>query len=74
VDTKKKALGDFHSAGLPWCLAGDPIAVNDHVFPSAGVGKAVPYGIRDLAANTGWVNLGVDHDTAAFAVESIRRS
>jgi hypothetical protein len=74
VDTKKKELvGDFHHAGLAWRPAGDPVLVNDHDFPDAGVGKAVPYGIYDLAANTGWVNVGVDHDTAEFAVESIRR-
>lgn len=74
VDTKKKeVLGDFHNPGRTWRPAGDPIAVNDHDFPNTGVGKAVPYGVYDLAANTGWVNVGVDHDTAAFAVESIRR-
>ena len=47
--------------------------VNTHDFPSDSVGKAVPYGIYDITANTGWVNVGTDHDTAAFAVESIRR-
>ena len=74
VDTKKKeVLGDFHNPGRTWRPAGNPIAVNDHDFPNIGVGKAVPYGIYDLGANTGWVNVGVDHDTAAFAVESIRR-
>jgi hypothetical protein len=74
VDTKKKeVVGDFHNAGRTWRPAGNPVAVNDHDFPDAGIGKAVPYGIYDLAANTGWVNVGVDHDTAAFAVESIRR-
>jgi transposase len=74
VDTKKKeVLGDFHNPGRTWRPTGNPIAVKDHDFPNAGVGKAVPYGIYDLAANTGWVNVGVDHDTAAFAVESIRR-
>ncbi len=74
VDTKKKELvGDFRNAGRTWRPAGDPVAVNDHDFPDAAIGKAVPYGIYDLAANTGWVNVGVDHDTAAFAVESIRR-
>ena len=52
---------------------GNPVAVNDHDFPNIGVGKAVPYGIYDLGANTGWVNVGTDHDTAVFAVESIRR-
>ena len=44
-----------------------------HDFPDAASGKAIPYGVYDMAANTGWVNVGTDHDTAAFAVESIRR-
>lgn len=52
---------------------GEPVEVDTHDFPSASLGKAVPYGIYDLAANTGWVNVGTDHDTAAFAVESLRR-
>jgi hypothetical protein len=74
VDTKKKELvGDFHHAGRTWRPAGNPIKVKDHDFPDQALGKAIPYGIYDLAANTGWVNVGVDHDTAAFAVESIRR-
>ncbi|WP_194900079.1 ISAzo13 family transposase, partial [Catenulispora pinisilvae] len=74
VDTKKKELvGDFHNAGRSWRPTGDPIRVKDHDFPDQALGKAIPYGIYDLAANTGWVNVGVDHDTAAFAVESIRR-
>ena len=50
-----------------------PVQVNDHDFPDEELGKAVPYGIYDVAANTGWVNVGTDGDTAAFAVESIRR-
>ena len=53
--------------------AGEPVAVNTHDFPSDAAGKAIPYGIYDLTANTGWVNVGTDHDTAAFAVESLRR-
>ena len=52
---------------------GDPVRVNDHDFPDAELGKAIPYGVYDLAANTGWVNVGTDHDTAQFAAESIRR-
>ena len=52
---------------------GDPVRVRDHDFPGPEPGKAIPYGIYDLAANAGWVNVGTDHDTAAFAVESIRR-
>jgi hypothetical protein len=74
VDTKKKELiGEFANSGREWCPTGDPITVNTHDFPDKELGKAIPYGIYDLAANTGWVNVGTDHDTAAFAVESLRR-
>lgn len=74
VDTKKKELvGDFKNTGRQWRPAGDPVPVNVHDFADRQLGKAVPYGIYDLVANTGWVNVGTDHDTAAFAVESIRR-
>ncbi|MFF5075359.1 ISAzo13 family transposase, partial [Micromonospora olivasterospora] len=74
VDTKKKELvGPFANAGRQWRPAGEPVATRTHDFPDSELGKAVPYGIYDLAANTGWVNVGTDHDTAAFAVESIRR-
>jgi hypothetical protein len=74
VDTKKKELlGAFKNAGRQWRPAGQPTEVNTHDFPGDSVGKAVPYGIYDITANTGWVNVGTDHDTAAFAVESIRR-
>jgi hypothetical protein len=74
VDTKKKELvGNFRNAGRQWRPVGDPVKVKDHDFPDQALGKAIPYGVYDLAANTGWVNVGVDHDTAAFAVESIRR-
>jgi transposase len=74
VDTKKKELlGEFKNTGRQWRPTGEPVTVNTHDFPSDSVGKAVPYGIYDIAANTGWVNVGTDHDTAAFAVESIRR-
>ncbi|MCM4085223.1 ISAzo13 family transposase [Paractinoplanes hotanensis] len=74
VDTKKKELlGAFKNAGRQWRPAGQPVEVNTHDFPGDSVGKAVPYGIYDITANTGWVNVGTDHDTAAFAVESIRR-
>lgn len=74
VDTKKKELvGEFRNAGREWRPAGQPTKVDTHDFPDKTLGKVVPYGIYDLAANTGWVNLGTDHDTAAFAVESIRR-
>ena len=74
VDTKKKELvGQFKNAGHEWRPAGEPIATHTHDFPDDSLGKAVPYGIYDLTADTGWVNVGTDHDTAAFAVESIRR-
>jgi hypothetical protein len=74
VDTKKKELvGEFASAGRQWRPKGDPVATRTHDFPQDSLGKAIPYGIYDVAANAGWVNVGTDHDTAAFAVESIRR-
>ncbi|MGW6157338.1 ISAzo13 family transposase [Streptomyces sp. NPDC055144] len=74
VDTKKKELvGDFHNHGRSWRPTGDPVPVRVHDFVDPQLGKAIPYGVYDLAANTGWVNVGTDHDTAAFAVESIRR-
>lgn len=74
VDTKKKELvGEFKNHGRQWRPAGDPVPVHVHDFIDTRLGKAIPYGIYDLAANTGWVNVGTDHDTAAFAVESIRR-
>jgi hypothetical protein len=74
VDTKKKELvGEYHNSGREWAPAGQPVRVDTHNFPDDELGKAIPYGIYDLAANTGWVNVGTDHDTAAFAVESLRR-
>jgi hypothetical protein len=75
VDTKKKEqVGNYANAGREYGPQGRPVRVRDHDFPDRGdPGKAVPYGIYDLAANTGWVNVGTDSDTAAFAVESIRR-
>ncbi len=74
VDAKKKEkAGNFASNGAEWEPEGRPVRVNDHDFPDKELGKAVPYGIYDVAANTGWVNAGTDGDTAAFAVESIRR-
>jgi transposase len=74
VDTKKKELvGQFKNAGRQWRPKGQPVATRTHDFPEDSVGKAVPYGIYDLTADAGWVNVGTDHDTAAFAVESIRR-
>jgi len=74
VDTKRKELvGSYANGGAEWEPAGSPARVNVHDFPDAELGKAVPYGVYDLTANTGWVNVGTDGDTGAFAVESIRR-
>jgi hypothetical protein len=74
VDTKNKELaGNYHNGGREWRPAGEPARVKSHDFPDLALGKAIPYGIYDLAADAGWVNAGTDHDTAAFAVESIRR-
>jgi len=74
VDTKKKELvGNFKNGGREYRPAGDPEKVRVHDFLIKELGRAVPYGVYDLAANAGWVNLGIDHDTAAFAVHSIRR-
>ena len=74
VDTKKKELvGQFKNAGREWRPKGQPTATRTHDFPEDGLGKAVPYGVYDISADAGWVNVGTDHDTAAFAVESIRR-
>lgn len=72
VDTKKKELvGNFKNGGREWQPKGEPELVDVHDFPSAAVGKAIPYGIYDVAANDGFVSVGVDHDTPVFAVTSI---
>jgi hypothetical protein len=74
VDTKKKELvGNFKNAGREWRPKGKPVEVKVHDFPEAGRGKAIPYGVYDLASNEGWVSVGIDHDTARFAVASLRR-
>ena len=74
VDTKKKELvGDFANRGKEWQPAGEPVSVRVHDFIDPKLGKAVPYGIYDVARNEGWVNVGIDHDTSEFAVESLRR-
>jgi hypothetical protein len=76
VDTKKKELvGDFKNAGQEWELKGQPeeVRVHDFQIREPEKGKVAPYGVYDLGRNVGWVSVGVDHDTAAFAVESIRR-
>jgi hypothetical protein len=73
VDTKKKELlGNYENAGRQWRKAKSPATVNVHDFPAPSVPRAYPYGIYDLARNTGFVNVGTDHDTGAFAVASIR--
>jgi len=74
IDTKKKEnIGNYKNNGSAWSKRGKPVEVNMHDFPDKKKGKAVPYGVYDLLANNGWVNVGIDHDTAQFAVESIRR-
>src|SRR5580692_5716825 len=74
VDTKKKELvGDFKNGGRELRPKGQPEPVRVHDFVIADLGKVAPYGVYDIAANDGWVNLGISHDTAAFAVASIRR-
>ena len=74
VDAKKKEqVGQYASPGRTWRPSGDPVQVRDHGFPDQDTGTAIPYGIYDLAANAGWVNVGTDRNTAEFAVESIRR-
>ncbi|MFE2189171.1 ISAzo13 family transposase [Streptomyces sp. NPDC059455] len=76
VDTKKREqIGRLPMAGREWRPRGEPVEVEDHHFFFSGpdVQQAIPYGIYDIARNTGWVNVGVDHDTSVFAVESIRR-
>ena len=73
IDCKKKELvGDFKNAGREWRPKGEPELVRVHDFKDKQLGKASPYGIYDIAADQGWVNVGVDHDTAQFAVNSIR--
>ena len=73
VDTKKKELlGNYDNGGKQWLPVKNPVKVNGHDFPSPDIPRAYPYGIYDLARNTGFVNVGTDHDTGAFAVASIR--
>ena len=74
VDAKKKELvGQFRNGGREWQPLGQPERVKVHDFPDQELGKVIPYGVYDMAANTGWVSVGVDHDTAEFAVETLRR-
>jgi len=74
VDTKKKELvGDFKNAGKTWHPKGRPPEVRVHDFIDKKLGKAIPYGVYDMAKNAGWVSVGITHDTASFAVATIRR-
>lgn len=74
VDTKKKELvGDFKNAGKQWRPKGQPQPVRGHDFLIPEKGKAIPYGVYDLTRNAGWVSVGIDHDTASFAVRTILR-
>jgi len=73
VDTKKKELvGEFKNGGREWRPQGEPVAVKVHDFKDLELGKVNPYGVYDVAADTGWVSVGTDHDTSAFAVNTIR--
>jgi len=73
VDTKKKELvGDFKNLGREWRPKGQPELVRVHDFKDKQLGKAIPYGVYDIGTDQGWVNVGIDHDTAQFAVNSIR--
>ena len=74
VDTKKKELvGDFKNGGRDWRPQGQPEKVRVHDFLDKKLGKAIPYGVYDIFSNQGWVSVGIDHDTAQFAVSTIRR-
>ncbi len=74
VDAKKKEnLGQYRNPGREWRPVGDPELVNMHDFPDKNQSKGVPYGVYDVQKNTGLVSVGTDHDTAEFAVETIRR-
>jgi hypothetical protein len=74
VDTKKKELvGEFNNKGREWQPQGEPIEVLMHDFMNKNLGKAIPYGVYDIAKNQGWVSVGTHHDTAQFAIETIRR-
>lgn len=73
VDTKKKELvGDFKNGGREWCPKGEPVEVRTHDFKDKALGKVNPYGVYDIALDEGWVSVGIDADTAAFAVAAIR--
>lgn len=69
---KKELVGDYKNAGREWRPAGEPEKVQMHDFPDPRVGKAIPYGVYDINHNEGWVNVGIDHDTADFAAQAVR--
>jgi hypothetical protein len=69
---EKELVGEFANMGREWQPGGEPTKVRVHDFPGDAIGKAIPYGVYDVGRNEGWVSMGVDHDTAAFAVASIR--
>ena len=74
VDTKKKELiGDFKNVGREWRRCGEPEEVRVHDFIDKTLGKVIPYGVYDVTRNEGWVSVGIDHDTARFAAETLRR-
>ncbi len=74
IDTKKKELvGRFTQAGKEWHPQGEPVDVSTYDFPSEADGKAIPYGVYDLADNSAWVSVGIDHDTSVFAVATIQK-
>jgi Rhodopirellula transposase DDE domain len=74
IDTKKKELvGEFKNPGEEWQPKGKPEKVQVHDFPDKKLGKAIPYGVYDIASNEGWVSVGIDHDTAQFAAASVGR-
>jgi hypothetical protein len=74
IDAKKKELiGAFHNKGKEWQQSGQPEEANTHDFMDKELGKVTPYGVYDLAANEGWVSVRIDHDTAQFATETLRR-
>jgi hypothetical protein len=73
IPRKQELIGPFHNGGREWSPQGQPEPVRVHDFPDQELGKGIPYGVYDRATNIGWVSVGVDHDTAEFAVETIRR-
>jgi hypothetical protein len=74
IDTKKKELvGNYANKGKEWLPKGNPTKTKVHDFPDPDLGKAIPYGVYDVKGNEGWVSVGIDHDTAEFASQSILR-